>query len=151
MSDVRHLRSIVATTAVGKEVLITIVRDGEAKALTARIGEQKGKEIIPPSRSEGTAIPRIGIETQDLTESVRRQFDVVAKKGVLIAGVVPDGPADKAGVRPGTVILEINHQAVGNVSEFRRALGKIPMDKNVLLLVRDRTMKYYVVVRPKQE
>jgi len=151
VSDVRHLRSIVATTAVGKEVLITIVRDGEAKALTARIGEQKGKEIIPPSRSEGTAIPRIGIETQDLTESVRRQFDVVAKKGVLIAGVVPDGPADKAGVRPGTVILEINHQAVGNVREFRRALGKIPMDKNVLLLVRDRTMKYYVVVRPKQE
>ena len=150
VNNVRQLRSIVATTPIGKEVQITIVRDGKTTTLTAFIGEQKGKGIIPPTRREGKAIPRLGIRVHDLTDDIRRQFDIKIEKGVLVGGVVPDGPADKAGVKPGTVIMEVNHNAVETVRQLDEALERIPEGDNVLLLVQDRTMKYYVVIRPKQ-
>ena len=148
VSDVRHLRSMVATTTVGKEVRITIVRRGKSKPLVARIGKLSGKQIRPPTSSEGRTVGRLGMQIRELSEEDRRQFDIAAKKGVLVAGVVPGGPADKAGIKPGAVILEVNHRAVDTVKEFEELLAEIPKDNNVLLLVQDKLMKYYVVVRP---
>jgi len=150
VTNVRQLRSMVATTPVGKEVQMAIVRDGKPMTLAVSIGELAGKEISPPASTDSKSISRLGIEVRDITDSVRQQFNITARKGVLIAGVVPDGPADKAGIRPGAVILEANHIEVSEVAEFEEALDKIPRDKNVLLLLQDRVMKYYVVVRPEK-
>ena len=135
VKDVRQLRSMVATTPVGKDVQVVIVRGGKPMTVTVSIGELAGKEISPPISADSRSIARLGIQIRDLTDAVRRQFDITAKSGVLIAGVVPDGPADRAGIKPGAVILEVNHTAVSKAAELEDALDKVPPDKNVLLLL----------------
>jgi S1-C subfamily serine protease len=45
-------------------------------------------------------------------------FQVKARHGVLITGVLQNGPAAQAGIRPGDVILEVAGKPVGNVSEL---------------------------------
>ncbi len=66
----------------------------------------------------------MGVEPQDLTPELAESFQLpTANKkglpqGVVITGVLQNGPAAKAGIRPGDVIVQVGGQPVGNVSEL---------------------------------
>jgi len=60
----------------------------------------------------------IGVEPADLSPELVETFGVQAKHGVLITGVLQNGPAAQAGVRPGDVIVEIAGKQIANVSEL---------------------------------
>ena len=60
----------------------------------------------------------IGVEPADLSPELMETFGVRARKGVLITGVLQNGPAAQAGVRPGDVVVEVGGKDVGNVSEL---------------------------------
>ncbi len=54
----------------------------------------------------------IGVEVQDLTPELAESFGVRPDQGALIAGVMRGSPADKAGVKPGDVLLTVGEQPV---------------------------------------
>ncbi len=56
----------------------------------------------------------LGIEAQDLTPTLASAFGLKDIHGFLIAGVLRDGPADKAGIMPGDVVERINGEEVVN-------------------------------------
>jgi S1-C subfamily serine protease len=60
----------------------------------------------------------IGVEPADLSPELMETFGVRAKRGVLITGVLQNGPAAQAGIRPGDVIVEAAGKQIGNVSEL---------------------------------
>jgi len=60
----------------------------------------------------------IGVEPAELSPELMETFGVKAKKGVLITGVLQNGPAAQAGIRPGDVIVEVAGKEVANVSEL---------------------------------
>jgi Do/DeqQ family serine protease len=54
----------------------------------------------------------IGVEVQDMTPELAESFRVKPGQGALIAGVMRGSPADKAGIKPGDVLLKVGNQAV---------------------------------------
>jgi Do/DeqQ family serine protease len=60
----------------------------------------------------------IGVEPNDLSPELAETFGVKAQAGVIITGVLQNGPAAQAGIRPGDVIVNVADEAVGNVSEL---------------------------------
>ena len=61
----------------------------------------------------------IGVEPNDLTPELAETFGVKATtEGVIITGVLQNGPAATAGIRPGDVITRVAGQTVGSVSEL---------------------------------
>jgi Do/DeqQ family serine protease len=60
----------------------------------------------------------IGVEPNELTPELAQTFSVNAKQGVIITGVLQNGPAAKAGIRPGDVVTAVSGHDTHNVAEM---------------------------------
>jgi Do/DeqQ family serine protease len=67
----------------------------------------------------------IGVEPNDLSPELAETFGVKANVGVIITGVLQNGPAAKAGVRPGDVITGVGEKNVANVQELLGAVSSL--------------------------
>ena len=60
----------------------------------------------------------IGVEPNDLSPELAETFGVKARQGVIITGVLQNGPAAVSGIRPGDVVVSVGGKTVTNVSEL---------------------------------
>ena len=67
----------------------------------------------------------IGVEPRDLTPELATSLRLPISQGVLITGVLQDGPASRAGMRPGDVVMAIAGTAVGNTAELLAAVAAL--------------------------
>ena len=68
---------------------------------------------------------RLGVLIQGMDEDLAQSFGLPDSTGALVARVEPDSAADKAGLQPGDVILEVNGDKVGESSELPRMIGEL--------------------------
>ena len=67
----------------------------------------------------------IGVEPNELSPELAETFGVKARRGVIITGVLQNGPAALAGVRPGDVVTAVAGRDVGTVSELLTAVAAL--------------------------
>jgi S1-C subfamily serine protease len=75
----------------------------------------------------------IGVEPRDLTPEVAESFGLPVRQGVLITGVLADGPASKAGLRPGDVVLKIGDTPVANTAQLLAAVAALQPDSTATI------------------
>jgi serine protease DegQ len=67
----------------------------------------------------------IGVEPRDLTPEIAKTLDLSVRQGVLITGVVQNGPASEGGVRPGDVVLKIAGTPISNTPQLLNAVAAL--------------------------
>jgi serine protease DegQ len=68
----------------------------------------------------------IGVEVQEITPTAAESFKLGSARGALIAGVLRGGPADKAGVKPGDVLVEIEGKPVPDPATMLNLIAALP-------------------------
>ena len=145
VKNVAELRTMVALTPPGTKVKLVVVRKGKRKTLEVTIGNQPQSLALLTGQDE--FLKKLGLEVQPLTPELAEQFGYGVKEGVIITGVAPGSPAAMAGLRPGMLVEEVNHQKVRTLKDFARALAQSKKTGRVLFLVRDREFRRYVAIR----
>ena len=80
----------------------------------------------------------IGIEVQEITPELAESFKLADTKGALIAGVMRGSPADRAGIRPGDILLAVAGKKVSNAQTMLELIaGQTPGAQVPLRLRRD--------------
>ena len=95
----------------------------------------------------------IGVEQQNITEELATAFNLPQKDGVIIAGIVKDGPADKAGLKVGDILLKLDGQKISDTTQMLNLIAAYaPGEKKSVELLRDgknETLNIEIGVRPK--
>lgn len=148
VEDVGDFRNRVAFTPPGHKEKLTIIRNGKRQDVVVEIGklsdEQlsvRGKESPPTQTAD-----EIGLTVQTITPALAQQFDAKPGEGVVVTEVKGGSIAAMAGIRVGTVILQVNRKKVDSASEFKQAAAKSRANKRILLLISDGGMSRYVVL-----
>ena len=82
------------------------------------------RQVLPQIIEHGHVIRGwLGIQAQDLTPRLAAAFGLNKARGALISGVLPNGPAAKAGLQPGDIITRINGAAVGDAADALRTIA----------------------------
>lgn len=68
----------------------------------------------------------IGIESQDITPELADSFGLARSSGAIIAGVVRNGPADRAGILPGDILLAVQGKSVANTADMLTLISQLP-------------------------
>ncbi|MGK5063717.1 Do family serine endopeptidase [Janthinobacterium sp. LB3P112] len=86
-----------------------------------------GKTVMEAIIKDGHVVRGwIGVETQDITPELAQSFNLQRSSGAIIAGVVRNGPADKAGIVPGDILLAVDGKPVGDTTEMLNLIAQLP-------------------------
>jgi serine protease Do len=111
--DVRKIEDILTYLEgqkhAGDNVQLTILRDGKTQTvnvtLTPRLENNQSQQLQSQSEQQR---PSLGISGTNLTPAIAKAMNMTQPTGFLIVDIIADGPADKAGIRGGYVISNIN-------------------------------------------
>ncbi|MEI6662619.1 MAG: trypsin-like peptidase domain-containing protein, partial [Comamonadaceae bacterium] len=90
----------------------------------------------------------IGVEPNDLSAELAEAFDTAISNGVIITGVLQNGPAALAGMRPGDIILTIETSPIQNVTQMLAKVAGLPPGKSVTFTVQRKQQKLTLNITP---
>ena len=94
------------------------------------------KELLPQLRGKGKVTRGyLGVLIQKVTPEIAESLGLQKSYGALVANVSKDGPADKAGVKVGDVIVEFDGKEVKDSSDLPIIVARTPVDKKVRMKV----------------
>ncbi len=141
------LQRFVGTTKPGTKSTVEVFRRGATKQLSVTVaeldapGKAKADEV---KKEKASAANVLGLKITDLSAEQKRELR--QSGGVLVEGV--EGPAARAGLQAGDVILALANVQVASVADFEQVLAKVDKTKPQTLLVRRGEWAQYVIVRP---
>jgi serine protease Do len=95
-----------------------------------------GEEVVDELKNEPDhTVHRgwLGVRIQAVTDEIADSLGLDKARGALVAGVTPRGPAARAGVRPGDVVLMFNRKAVDDMRHLPRLVAETPVGRTVAL------------------
>ena len=80
----------------------------------------------------------IGVEPRDITPELAENLDLGKQDGVIIAAVLKNGPADRAGIRPGDILISVDGKNIANMKEMFNLIATLqPESKIGVVVLRD--------------
>ncbi len=137
----------VAQIRPGRDVGLTVIRDGRSRQIDVTLGELPDDEAAAQQPSSQTG-KNLGMTLENLTSDMRDELNLDSDvNGVVITDVEDGSVAAEEGLRSGDVILEVDRSPVTSVSEFRRAVEDAKQGDVLLLTVLSRATRRFVALR----
>jgi len=137
------LPALVGQQSPGDKVQLEVWRQGRTETLAATLGNANDKAAKVASSDEAVGKGQLGLALRPLQPDEARAAGVDKGQGLMIEDA--RGPAAKAGVQSGDVLLAINGTPVKDVEQVRAAMARA--DKSVALLIERDGNKIFVPVR----
>jgi len=142
------LPRLVGGTKPGSKVTVQVWRKGAAKEVALAVGElpQEKSPNMKPASKKGKGPDsgnKLGLALSELTSEQRKELQV--SSGLLVEDV--QGPAARAGIQPGDVILSLNNSEMKTVEQFQQALTHLENRRNVAVLVKRGDSTQFVTIK----
>jgi serine protease Do len=131
--EVPDLQRRVANVAPGQSIGLGVIREGVPQRLNVRVGEMPADET---ATAEVDAGPEgFGLQVEPLGPDTAERLGLPFSHGLLVTDVATGGPGERAGLRRGDVILEVDRQPVHDAPSLQKALSAVPAGRSVVVWV----------------
>jgi serine protease Do len=138
INDSSDLPGQIGDMQPGSTAKLTIVRKGEAKEIDVTIGTLKDAKVA--AATNGQPQGRLGLAVRPLEPDEREQAGI--SSGLVVEEAT--GPAARAGIQPGDLILQVNGTPVKSVEQLRELVAK--SGKHIAILVQRDDARLFVPV-----
>ena len=137
IKDPSHLQRLVAETAMGKPVKVTVFRNGRSLDLSMVLTSADAAAKPRHNSRAGTEKGQV-----DLLGMVVQNIE---GEGVVVAEIARGSLAAEAGIRRGDIIVSINRQRIGDVAGYQRSIRQAPGGNLAILVRRGETSIYFAL------
>jgi serine protease Do len=130
---------------VGKSVPVTVVRKDSDKTLSVTIGQLDKAKLA--SAEDSVEVDKLAMTVANMSPEQRQKSDV-GDLGVVVQSV-NDGPAAKAGIRSGDIIVNLDHQKVHNIKDIVTISEHLHGNNSVPVLVERNRHPLFLALRVK--
>jgi len=103
-------------------------------------------KVFPLELADELAYKLFGIKVAELTAKNKREFRIIADKGVVISEINRKSQLARIGARPGDVIRQIDDYSIKNSEDFKKAIVKNRGKNSVVLLLQRGEQGYYITI-----
>ena len=132
----RELTDLTASLGVGDKASVTVIRKGKSQVLEVEIGRRPVTVASVSDKRQKENDHEYGFQVTKLSPEMARRYNLEITSGVIVVGVAPGSAADEAGIRQGDLIIEINHQQVDSVRDFKHLMDRGKKEQGINLLVK---------------
>jgi serine protease Do len=126
----------VSEARPGSHLTLTILRDGGSQTMQVVVDELAVDEELPAAAAAPAPPGDVGARFADVSATIARQLQLPpGMVGAVVFEVAPDTDADRAGLKRGDVVQQVNRQVVRNAADVTRALNAVDQSSSVFLLV----------------
>lgn len=145
VKSIGNFRKDISLMNPDSSIVLKVNRKGSILTIPVTLGSSSDNVAAP-----GDSMQKIGMEVETLTGDLRSQLGLSKdEEGVVITKIKPGSPAAQAGLRPGFLVLAVNHKKVTTVSEFYEALNDPASGKRALILVKHGAIsRFYTIKLP---
>jgi serine protease Do len=123
----------------GEVIGINTAINPRANTIGFAVPIDMAKQILPQLKAQGHVTRGwLGVVIQQITPEIAEEFGLDDQKGALVSKVVPDGPADEAGLQQRDVIREFDGKPIDDFDDLPRVVAATPVDKKIdVVVIRD--------------
>lgn len=144
VGDGRELVREILQHDVGQTVQLEIIRDGKHYGSSATLAPKAEAAVPPlPVQQQGVPASGLGLSVRDVTAAQASQLGVGTRAAVVVTQVSPGSAADRAGLKPGDVVVEADGTQDPNATQ----LADAAKDGQLLLRVRRRDQAFYAAMK----
>lgn len=144
VADGRELIREVISHEVGHKLPLEIIRDGKRYGATALLTARPEAAVpLLPVQQQGVPQAGLGLSVRDLTAEQAAKLGLSGKRLPVVTSISPGSPADRAGLKPGDVVLEVD----GLVDPTSTQLAEAAKDGELLVRVRRRDQTFYAAMK----
>jgi serine protease Do len=151
VADINNLRNLVASTAPGSDVGLTVLRENREQNFRFSLAELPDRPRQEGDEGSGEEAPtsgKFGLTLQPLTAETASRLGLAANdQGIVVMKVDPAGSASDAGIRQGDLIQEVNRRPIRSQADFNAAV-QLSGARPALVLIKRRDAVTYVTLKP---
>ena len=158
MKTTEDVQKYIFSKKVGEEIKAQVLRNGKPIELKIKLEQMPetfglaASEIRenPVKITKSLAITdKLGLKVQKLTAELAKSLGLKNTEGLVIAGVKEDSNADKAGLKKGDIITQVNGSDISNEADLEKALKEGENKKSSVFLIERSTVPMFLVVSHK--
>jgi S1-C subfamily serine protease len=140
INDVDDYVSVTKSLAAGDTLKARIWRNGKKQTVAVKT------KVFPLELADELAYKLLGIKVAELTAKNKREFRIIANKGVVILEINRKSQLARIGARSGDVIRQIDDYSINNSEDFKKAIVKNRGKNSVVLLLQRGEQGYYITI-----
>ena len=146
VKDPTHLRTLVAETTPDSSVPLAVLRNGKIVNLSVSIAEMPKDTASLTKESPGSVSGNHALS--GLSVEPVKPGQTSDGHGVVVTQIAPNSPAERAGLQPGDVILELNRSPIRSVQDFEQLVKRLDAQASVLVLLQRGRGSIFITIKP---